>query len=163
MDVAECTVCGKPLNEEKVRRHALYCSQDCCRREASVRKRILDPLSGTLPTSTRGAVSELVVAADLMEQGFAVFRSLSPACPCDLAVLVKGGRLCRVEVRTGRFRSDGVPTCSFRVEDLGRFDVLAIRMPNEVMYLPPIQDWANGAKFDPSWVRSPGPPISSAA
>ncbi len=52
-------------------------------------------------TSTKGAISELVVAADLLDRGYSVFRSVSPNSPIDLVVL-KSGRLQKVEVKTGK-------------------------------------------------------------
>lgn len=36
-----------------------------------------------------------------MQKGYNVFRSMSPACPCDIAIL-KDGALSRVEVTTGK-------------------------------------------------------------
>lgn len=40
------------------------------------------------------------VAADLMKQGYSVFRALSPACFCDL-IAVKRDKVMQIEVRTG--------------------------------------------------------------
>ena len=34
--------------------------------------------------ATRGAIAELRVATDLLARGYHVFRSVSPASPCDL-------------------------------------------------------------------------------
>jgi hypothetical protein len=56
--------------------------------------------------NSRGAASELLVAADLIQRGFAVFRSVSPAAPFDL-IAAAGETLIRVEVRTVAERADG--------------------------------------------------------
>ena len=53
-----------------------------------------------LSTGTKGALSELLVAADLMAKGYEVFRALSPSCSCDL-IANNGKGLLRIECRTG--------------------------------------------------------------
>ena len=53
-----------------------------------------------------GAKNELVVAADLIEKGFNVFRSLTPNAPFDL-VAYRNKRLYRIEVKTAKLNSDG--------------------------------------------------------
>ncbi len=45
-------------------------------------------------------MSELLVSVDLMKKGYSVFRSISPACFCDL-IAIKEGEIMKVEVRTG--------------------------------------------------------------
>lgn len=80
--------------------------------------------------ATRGAVAELLVAANLMAEGFEVFRALSAACSCDLAVLCNG-RLVRVEVRTGARRLDGTLPVPYRKADRGRSDVIAVYVRND--------------------------------
>jgi len=47
----------------------------------------------------KGAASELIASAYLLSRGFAVFRSVSPTCPCDLIVMI-GDSLLRVEVKS---------------------------------------------------------------
>lgn len=54
-----------------------------------------------MSSSSRGALAELLVAADLMARGYEVFRAVSPSASCDLTAL-KDGLSLRVEVRTGR-------------------------------------------------------------
>ena len=56
-------------------------------------------------------MAELVIAADLMQKGYDVFRALSPHCFCDL-LAVKAGRTIRVEVRTG-YRSTTASKLNF--------------------------------------------------
>ncbi len=96
--------------------------------------------------STIGAISELVVSADLMAHGYAVFRALSPACSCDL-VVVAAGKSCRVEVRTGRRKSNGSISFAYNSAETraDRFDVLAVVVDATIHYVPSIADWLNGA------------------
>ena len=82
-------------------------------------KRSMEPSSFR---STRGAISELTVSANLMARGYEVFRALSPSASCDLIAL-KDGEVLRVEVRTGTYYE---PTGSIGVSRRGDYDLLAI-------------------------------------
>src|SRR6267378_5697869 len=94
-----CAQCGNPLSVAKQRRHAKFCSGDCSRTAAREAWRRDNPRL-SIATATVGTIGELNVGADLLRKGYEVFRALSPACSCDLAVL-KAGKLLRVEVTTG--------------------------------------------------------------
>lgn len=54
---------------------------------------------GRINCSTKGAIAELRVEADLLARNFHVFRSESPACPCDL-IAMRDGVCVKIEVRT---------------------------------------------------------------
>jgi hypothetical protein len=91
-------------------------------------------------TGTVGAISELRVSVDLLAKGYEVFRALSPACSCDLAIL-KDGKLLRIEVRTAyRSKNGGI------VSNHSRFnaDHFALVLPDEIVYEPQLQKpgWA---------------------
>ena len=58
-----------------------------------------------------------------MAKGYEVFRALSQACSCDLAILLNG-ELYRVEVRTVPRNRDG--SLSYQPPDAPRHDILAI-------------------------------------
>lgn len=77
----------------------------------------------------------MLVCADLLLKGYAVFRAVSPACSCDLIVL-KDGKLCRVEVTTGHRRDNGKVNCPLKTP--GAYDVLAIVVDDgkEIVYEP---------------------------
>lgn len=72
-----------------------------------------------------GAKSEMLVACDLLDKGFEVFRAVSPSASCDLIIL-NGNQTERVEVRTGRNNQDGTVSCGVDIYDIGRFDILAV-------------------------------------
>lgn len=57
-------------------------------------------------SATIGAISELMIAADLLKAGWAVFRAVSPACLFDLVAL-KDGQSRLLEVRTGFRHKNG--------------------------------------------------------
>lgn len=116
--------CPKSLPEDRNRKR-IYCSRRCknlATRDLYNRLNLRDPLCGTLVSATRGAIGELRVSVDLMVRGYEVFRALSPACSCDIAVL-KDGKLLRIECRTGVYRKDGTYYVS---RTRFRADVLAV-------------------------------------
>lgn len=93
-----CQICG--VQFDSFQRNGKYCSRECrLKNNALVSGRSARSWP-SLPTSTVGAVSELIVASLLLQKEYSVFRALSPACYCDL-IAVKDGRVLNVEVRTG--------------------------------------------------------------
>jgi len=107
-------------------------------------------------TSTIGATSELLVAADLLRRGFEVFRAVSPTCSCDLGVL-RDGRFLRVEVKTVRKSERGAGSVS---ADVSRFDILACAVwgghgEEGVCYVAPDGSPVDGLPFDRSVFLAP--------
>lgn len=90
-----CAGCNGPIDGRKSRR---YCSHAC--RIRYYNDQALYNAKGKRITATVGAVSELVVSADLLDRGLPVFRALSPAAPFDLVTLYDS-QLFAIEVRTG--------------------------------------------------------------
>lgn len=82
-------------------------------------------------------MSELRVAVDLMDKQYEVFRSISPACSCDLAIL-KGNKLIRVEVTTGT-KAYTPGNITHPPKDASRYDVLAVVIGDSIVYKP--DDW----------------------
>lgn len=72
--------------------------------------------------SARGATSELLAAADLLRQGYEVFRALSPSASCDL-IAMKAGTTYRVQVRTGQRYA---PTGKLHCSRAGAYDLLVV-------------------------------------
>ena len=91
----KCQVCGKNFIHNNA--NTLTCSEKCRKEKNNFRSgRIGDK---TITAGTVGAISEMLVCADLMSKGYAVFRALSPACFCD-AIATKGDKILKVEIRT---------------------------------------------------------------
>lgn len=78
------------------------CSKECQNKRTAklTGRNAMIESSECVASGTVGAISELLVCADLMKRGYAVFRALSPSCFCD-AVAIKGEKIIRVEIRTG--------------------------------------------------------------
>lgn len=87
-----------------------------------------------ISTGTKGAIGELSVCADLLSKGYAVFRAVSPHCPCDL-VVIKGTQTLRIEVRRG-IRSKGKNYLVPKKDDMGKQDAFAWITPEGIVYSP---------------------------
>jgi hypothetical protein len=88
------------------------------------------------------AIAVKLVAVDLRRRGFAAFRQLGRAAPCEF-VIVEGRRGWRVAVRTARDAdrpySRGRPP-PWVLPGAERFDVVADVLPNGVIhYEPPLE------------------------
>jgi endogenous inhibitor of DNA gyrase (YacG/DUF329 family) len=93
----QCKNCGEQIPEQRQKRHAKFCSYDC-QRKFYFNTGLADVIK--IPTSTTGALHELVVCAELMKLGFYVFRAQSPSSPCDVIAL-KNNKAYKIEVTTG--------------------------------------------------------------
>lgn len=92
-----CIQCGKNyLSSTRLSKH---CSDKCRKDRFNERFGRHMKRNSIVSGSTVGAISEIVVCADLLEKGFSVFRSLSPSCFCDV-IAVKDNKLHKIEVRT---------------------------------------------------------------
>jgi len=89
-------------------------------------------LASTVPQLSRidkltmhkaGAISELLVCADLMSKGWDVYRATDPTCACDLMAVRPGIAPVRVEVKTGKPEAGRLLRLHSKV---GKFDVLAL-------------------------------------
>lgn len=134
--------CNQPVPEARQKRHSKFCSRACTLADSRVKWRCNNaPLD--IPRGTTGTVSELLVCVDLLKRGYEVFRSMSPACSCDLAAL-KDHVLCRIEVKTG-FRSATKKNIHYSMnsKQVGQHDVLAIVLVGEniIEYRPTLEEW----------------------
>mgnify|MGYP002080533580 CR=1 FL=1 len=139
----KCEYCGSEITEKRTRRGAKFCSSDCY--IDSSKQKYRSGFTGndrSFSSSSTGAAHELLVCANLLKLGFHVFRSQSPACPCDLVVMCEDG-IYLVEVTTG-YRGKNAklfhPT-----KDRNKFDWLAI-----VLHDGKIIYQKNGEEFSPS-------------
>lgn len=126
-----CKWCKTPISTTDIRRKA-YCSHSCREKAKSEEaEKLRAKKAARLSTGKRGAISELRVCVDLMEKHYEVFRAVSPACSCDIAIL-KNGKFLRVECKTG------VSKESYSGGRKIRADVLAVVLPDKIVYKPDI-------------------------
>jgi predicted nucleic acid-binding Zn ribbon protein len=128
-----CVVCGDELPENVKRHHGFLCSRKCKKRRQSENYHKENPPS-EICSATVGTIGELRVSLDLLTKGYEVFRAMSPAASCDLAVL-KNGKLLRIEVRTSHYDAKGKPYAS-KAQDNHRADILAKVLPDKIFYYP---------------------------
>ena len=83
---------------------------------------------------TSGAIAELRVATDLLARGYHIFRSVSPASPCDLIAL-KDGLCITIEVRTIKVTTISKATC--HEHEPGSIDLFAFLKANKIIYYNP--------------------------
>lgn len=138
---ASCIVCGKDIPERRLKATkgvAKYCSHECISENHRRKYREQNKLvfSG-IPSGTVGAINELRVSVDLLTRGYHVFRSLSPACICDLVIVVDH-RAFRIEVTTGHHTRDG--KLQYPRHDEFRYDVLAVVLPEVIIYFTDVPE-----------------------
>jgi Holliday junction resolvase-like predicted endonuclease len=85
---------------------------------------IYDFAASQVAAQSRGAVSELLVSADLMARGFEVFRAVSHAASCDL-IAMRDGETIRVEVKSADQTETGRYSRNLKLRR-GAYDVLAV-------------------------------------
>lgn len=132
-----CAICGKPIYKAVTAHYSRrrYCSQTC--QTAATRKPQESSWHNQLCAGTVGAVGELVTAADLLQRGYEVFRSVSPAATCDL-LISRNGHILRIEVRTGRRMARG--DIAWPKANPLRADHTAVVIDgSEVQYFPELQ------------------------
>lgn len=126
-----CVICGNSIPIKRQKHHAKSCSDDCYKQMQINRYHKLNPQSN-YTNNVSGAISEYRVIIDLLAHGFEVFHTVNPGAPCDLAIL-KHDKLLRVEVKTLRYNSSGIP---FKPNKPIRADVLASVLPDKIIYAP---------------------------
>ena len=85
-----------------------------------------------------GAISELIVCADLMGKGFSVYRALSPNSPCDLMAITPKGECARIEVKTAEMTKGGT-VCAIPNLNRNQHDILAVvTRTTDIIYEPPL-------------------------
>ncbi len=138
MEIRECRECGKPIPQKRLNRWpgVLSCSADCTESYMRRNRRSLSPHEGLgLTTGAIGAISELVVAAELLRRGYDVFRNVAPTGKVDL-VAMKQEKVVKVQVRTGRI-SPSTGTLNYPKQGISGCDVVAVAMCENVRYFTP--------------------------
>jgi len=95
---------------------------------------MINNIKEKISTGKTGAISELIVCADLLDKGYEVFRSISQSCSCDL-IAMKNNEIIKIEVKTGRIKSDGNIGYAIKEEQKNNFDILAIVVNQSITYL----------------------------
>lgn len=126
MKVKVCVGCEKALPPLRLPGGGRkFCGPECrAVFEKRFRERGLRRSRG-VSCATVGAIYELVVAADLMDLGYHVFRCLSPSGSCDLVALHENVVM-RVEVGTGVKTSLGNVSSGKHIRNVDRRDLLAL-------------------------------------
>lgn len=128
--VKNCKKCDKVFRQKVGIQE--YCTNEC-RESARVRIAAYDGVS----TGKVGAVSELIISADLLKHGYNVFRAVSQSCDCDL-IIEKKGKLFKVEVTGGYLNRLGkLNRPTHKLKDQHKFDILAIYIhkTSEIQYV----------------------------
>lgn len=74
----------------------------------------------------RGAASEMLACAYLLERGYHVFRAISATCPVDLIAYRDGEAPIRVEVKTGNRAGGDVGNMNFSSPRNSEWDLLIV-------------------------------------
>lgn len=128
----KCQGCSTEFEHPAQTWNQKYCSAEC-------RKISTGASEGTrltLNCGNMGALSELLVCADLLKRGYEVFRAVSPSCSCDLIAL-KNKVCMRVEVRTG-YQTPRGPSCADKNNPnrKERHEILAVVVAGIPFYFP---------------------------
>ena len=129
----KCLNCGKTIEPGPWSKHKVYCNMKC-RRELHRKKSGV--IQNGLSTGNVGAIAELIVCADLLYRGYAVFHSVSQSASCDL-IIMKNGKMQRVEVTTGYRCKSG--KLQYPPHKESNYDILCIIIKNkneDIIYLP---------------------------
>ena len=95
-----------------------------------------------LNTGTVGAIAELVISAELMRNGYEVYRALSSHCRCDI-LAVKNGVVNEIEIRSGLYynRKDGGITLHYPTRrSEGKKMIIYTHSDNKIHYINPLDD-----------------------
>lgn len=114
-----------------------YCSAQCRldkKRELTAK---FNGRVGGITTGTIGAISELMACADLMKNGYEVFRAMSPSSNSDV-IGIKDGIVHLYEVRTGNYSetSKGILLTWSNVRSEGKEMLVITFRDNKVHHIP---------------------------
>ena len=127
-----CWFCKKEIGKYK-QSTSKYCSVNCMRKGNGDRNEYWDASR----KADKGAMSELLAAADLLKKGFEVYRNVSPCGSVDL-IIRKGQTLLSVEVRTAR--RDTKSNKVYCPRKNIRSDILALVFKDIISYEPELHD-----------------------
>ena len=129
LGMSNCSHCKQDFMKKRI--NQICCSIKCVTARNNKRNKLkCQFIAFNGSTSTKGAIQELRVAADLLRRGYHVFRSVSPSAHCDLVILGKDKTLKRVEVRSAVKNLAG----KFFFSKRGNYDVIAGVFKNKIYY-----------------------------
>lgn len=130
-----CQWCGE-INLNRIS-SAKYCSKSCVNESAKAQRKSQNNFTD-INRNKIGALSEILACADLLRNGFDVFRSVSPSASCDIIAYFKN-KVYRIEVTTGYFNIAGNP--AWPRKDQEKFDILMVIFKNgDIKYVPSLQE-----------------------
>jgi len=137
-----------------------FCSRECQIADQNSKKmKILGwpTLIGRedIPSSTTGAIGELIAAAELCAQGFSVFRSVSPSAPYDL-IATTNDHMITVEVRRGspsrKEESTSFNFCRNRKDKgISPADYFAVILHQVIQFVPNTPEYAGPQLIREEW------------
>ena len=71
-------------------------------------------------TSIKGTVGEYLTIAKLTKEGFYVAKSVDPACPFDIVIVAKNGKIQLLDIKTNTYRKKGKPNWNKRSRKIYR-------------------------------------------
>ena len=74
--------------------------------QSSLKSNRLDISARQNKTSIKGVVGEYEAIANLTKQGFYVAKSCDPACPFDIVIVDKDGRIQLLDIKTNTYRKN---------------------------------------------------------
>ena len=74
--------------------------------QSSLKSNRLDISARQKKTSIKGVVGEYEAIARLTKQGFYVAKSCDPACPFDIVIVDKDGRIQLLDIKTNTYRKN---------------------------------------------------------
>ena len=74
--------------------------------QSSLKSNRLDISARQKKTSIKGVVGEYEAIANLTKQGFYVAKSCDPACPFDIVIVDKDGRIQLLDIKTNTYRKN---------------------------------------------------------
>lgn len=130
----KCYRCGQPIPDDRLLLGWIFCSKECGLGKVALPS-LASPLIGI---SDRPDVARWLVALDLVQRDFAVYRAFLGA-RCDL-LAQKGAETLRVLVRCAYRRPSGSIFCNLPPSVAGSFDTVARVLDlSEISYDPSIE------------------------
>ena len=130
----ECPVCNKEISEDQLKRKpkTIYCSPKCRAKGYYAGVNKISFPNSDLSRNMRGAISENMVAVEMMEQGYEVFMNVAHFGKTDL-IAVKGEEVRLLQVKTGRYSARGCLTYP-NVRDYGSTELVVVT-PDKIYFL----------------------------